>query len=83
MPYPVTVTIDTHGGDPKKKLVWYWPMDKRLKLDTSKPALLANNMGVGGTWINPRGTGDASVGGFDGGTGGCKCEWVNWVQTRK
>ncbi|POR34847.1 tRNA N6-adenosine threonylcarbamoyltransferase, mitochondrial [Tolypocladium paradoxum] len=79
MPYPVTVTLDTHGGNPKKKLVWDWPMDKRQKLNLDKPELLANDMGIGGTWINPRGTGDAKLGGFDGGTGGCKCQWVNWV----
>lgn len=79
MPYPVTVTLDTHGGDPKKKLVWDWPMDKRQRLALDKPELLANDMGIGGTWINPRGTGDPKVGAFDGGTGGCKCEWVNWV----
>ena len=79
MPYPVTVTLDTHGGDAEKKLVWNWPMDKRQKLDLDRPQLLANDMGIGGSWINPRGTGDAKVGAFDGGTGGCKCQWVNWV----
>ncbi|KND95373.1 tRNA N6-adenosine threonylcarbamoyltransferase, mitochondrial [Tolypocladium ophioglossoides CBS 100239] len=81
MPYPVTVTLDTHGGNPKKKLVWDWPMDKRQKLNLDKPELLANDMGIGGTWINPRGTGDPKVGAFDGGTGGCKCEWVNWAHS--
>ncbi|PHH88303.1 hypothetical protein CDD83_7714 [Cordyceps sp. RAO-2017] len=79
MPYPVTVTLDTHGGDALKKVVWSWPIDKRQKVGVDKAALLANRMDVAGTWINPRGTGDRSVGGFDGGTGGCKCEWVNWV----
>ncbi|PNY29537.1 tRNA N6-adenosine threonylcarbamoyltransferase, mitochondrial [Tolypocladium capitatum] len=81
MPYPVTVTLDTHGGNPDKKLVWDWPMDERQKLNMDKPELLANDMGIGGTWINPRGTGDPKVGGFDGGTGGCKCEWVNWAHS--
>ncbi|EQL02103.1 Glycoprotease family protein [Ophiocordyceps sinensis CO18] len=79
MPYPVTVTLDTHGGDPIKKLVWNWPLDKRQSVGVDKAQLLANNMGVGGTWINPRGTGDRKMGGFDGGSGGCRCEWVNWV----
>ncbi|KAI9166926.1 tRNA N6-adenosine threonylcarbamoyltransferase [Paramyrothecium foliicola] len=83
MPYPVTVTMDTHGGDPVKKLVWSWPMDVRQKLDVNNAKLLANNMNVGGTRINPRNGGDEKFGGFDGGTGGCKCEWVNWVQTRQ
>ncbi len=79
MPYPVTVTLDTHGGDPKKKLVWELPMDNRQRVDPNNAKLLANEMSQGGTWINPRGTGDPKFGGFDGGTGGCKCEWVNWV----
>ncbi|KAL5092058.1 hypothetical protein Trisim1_002443 [Trichoderma cf. simile WF8] len=78
MPYPVTVTLDTHGGDPNHKVVWEWPMDDRQKLNTSAPDLLVNKMDVGGTWINHRGSGNAKFGGFDGGTGGCKCEWVNW-----
>ncbi|KAM4054799.1 glycoprotease family protein [Hirsutella rhossiliensis] len=72
MPYPVTVTLDTHGGDPIKKLVWSWPLDKRQAVGVDKAELLANNMGVGGTWINPRGTGDGKMGGFDGGSGGCR-----------
>lgn len=79
MPYPVTVTLDTHGGDPTKKLVWDWPIDDRQQVKVKDAELLANNMGIGGTWINPRGRGDEKFGGFDGGTGGCKCEWVNWV----
>lgn len=78
MPYPVTVTLDTHGGDPDHKVVWEWPMDDRQKLNTSAPELLANNMAAGGTWINHRGSGNATFGGFDGGTGGCKCQWANW-----
>lgn len=79
MPWPVTITLDTHGGDAKKKLVWETPMDDRQRLSLEQSRLLVNNMDIGGTWINPRGTGDAKFGGFDGGTGGCKCEWVNWV----
>ncbi|KAF4585706.1 Glycoprotease family protein [Ophiocordyceps camponoti-floridani] len=80
MPYPVTLTLDTHGGDPNKKVVWSWPVDKRQKVLANKAELLVNRMGAGGSWINPRGSGDPRLGGFDGGTGGCKCEWVNWVR---
>jgi hypothetical protein len=78
MPYPVTVSLDTHGGDPNHKVVWEWPMDDRQRLNISAPELLANNMAAGGTWINHRGSGNTKFGGFDGGTGGCKCQWVNW-----
>ncbi|OAA67503.1 Peptidase M22, glycoprotease [Cordyceps fumosorosea ARSEF 2679] len=72
MPWPVTITLDTHGGDPKGKLVWETPMDDRMQLVRAQSKLLVNKMDAGGTWINPRGTGDAKYGGFDGGTGGCK-----------
>ncbi|KAG5980269.1 hypothetical protein E4U55_004207 [Claviceps digitariae] len=79
MPYPVTITQDTHGGDPNRKLVWERAIDERLQVQKDQAQALMNNMAVGGTWINRRGMGDAKFGGFDGGTGGCKCEWVNWV----
>ncbi|QUC19667.1 uncharacterized protein UV8b_03908 [Ustilaginoidea virens] len=79
MPYPVTITHDTHGGDPNKKLVWDRPINDRLQVQRDKAQALINDMGIGGTWINRRDSGDAKYGGFDGGTGGCKCEWVNWV----
>jgi hypothetical protein len=79
MPYPVTVSLDTHGGDPQSKFVWMWPMDARQKLDEENPKLMANRLDFGGTVINHRNGGDSSFGGFDGGTGGCKCEWKNWV----
>lgn len=79
MPYPVTVTMDTHGGNRDKKVVWDWPIDDRQRLQVDKAEFLANNIGAGGSWVNPRVTGDAKFGGFDGGNGGCKCEWVNWV----
>lgn len=83
MPYPVTVTLDTHGGEPTEKFVWAWPMNDRQQLDEDHPLLLANKMDVGGTWINRRSRGDDKYGGFDGGTGGCKCQWVNWATLTK
>ncbi|CAM1505596.1 Fc.00g112330.m01.CDS01 [Cosmosporella sp. VM-42] len=70
MPYPVTVTLDTHGGNPAKKFVWDWPIDDRQQLDADHPKLLANNIGFAGTWINRRSRGDKKFGGFDGGSGG-------------
>ncbi|KAG6008603.1 hypothetical protein E4U21_004243 [Claviceps maximensis] len=79
MPYPVTVTQDTHGGDPDRKLVWERAIDERLRVQQDQAQALINDMGIGGTWVNRRGMGDERFGGFDGGTGGCKCEWVNWV----
>ncbi|KAG6322619.1 hypothetical protein E4U22_008244 [Claviceps purpurea] len=79
MPYPVTITQDTHGGDANKKLVWERAIDDRLRVQQDQAQALVNDMAVGGTWVNRRSSGDARMGGFDGGTGGCKCEWVNWV----
>lgn len=78
MPYPVTITQDTHGGT-KAKVVWDRPIDDRLQVSTKEAQVLFNDIGVAGTWINPRATGDPKFGGFDGGSGGCTCEWVNWV----
>ncbi|KAG5926181.1 hypothetical protein E4U53_003136 [Claviceps sorghi] len=79
MPYPVTITQDTHGGDADKKLVWDRAIDEHLQVQQTQAQALVNDMAVGGTWINRRGRGDAALGGYDGGTGGCRCEWVNWV----
>jgi hypothetical protein len=80
MPYPVTTTIDSHGGDKDKSVTWAWPMDARQNLDLDKFKYLANKRDVGGTHINKGNSGDAKFGGFNGGTGGCKCEWMNWVE---
>ncbi|GJC80160.1 hypothetical protein ColLi_02998 [Colletotrichum liriopes] len=82
MPYPVTVKTDTHGGRSGEKFVWHWPVDDRQRIDTANPKLLPNDIGFGGTTVNPRKDRDASFGGFDGGTGGCRCEWVNFVARR-
>lgn len=83
MPYPVTVTLDTHGGDPKRKLVFEWPMNDRQQLNLDGFKALANNIAFDGKVVNPRSSklddpGASEFGGFDGGSGGCKCEWVNW-----
>ncbi|ROT37329.1 hypothetical protein SODALDRAFT_334419 [Sodiomyces alkalinus F11] len=82
MPYPVSITMDTHGGQPGEKFVWHWPVDARQRIDTARPQLIANNIGFGGTVVNPRRENDASFGGFDGGNGGCKCQWVNFLERR-
>ncbi|KAK1988706.1 hypothetical protein LZ30DRAFT_683625 [Colletotrichum cereale] len=82
MPYPVTVKTDTHGGRSGDKFVWHWPVNDRQGIDTANPKLLPNNIGFGGVLVNPRKDGEAWFGGFDGGTGGCRCEWVNFVARR-
>ncbi|KAK7459191.1 hypothetical protein CaCOL14_002860 [Colletotrichum acutatum] len=82
MPYPVTIKTDTHGGESGEKFVWHWPVNDRQGIDTSTPKLLPNDIGFGGTTVNPRKDKNASFGGFDGGTGGCRCEWVNFIARR-
>ncbi|GKT42340.1 uncharacterized protein ColSpa_02521 [Colletotrichum spaethianum] len=82
MPYPVTVKTDTHGGQSGDKFVWHWPVTDRQGIDTANPKLLPNDIGFGGTLVNPRKDKDASFGGFDGGTGGCRCEWANFIARR-
>lgn len=81
MPYPVTMQLDTHGGKASSKFVWAWEVeDGKINADNGK--FLSNNIGQGGELFNPRSDGDDSFGGVDGGTGGCRCEWVNFVERR-
>lgn len=82
MPYPVTMKLDTHGGDPQKKFVWAWPINERQQIDTGSTKFLANDLSKGGTVVNLRSSKNPSFGGFDGGSGGCRCEWLNFVEKR-
>lgn len=82
MPYPVTVTVDSHGGKSGEKVTWHWRVDERQRIDTSDPKLILNDVGFGGEVVNPRARNDTSFGGFDGGDGGCKCEWINFLNRR-
>ena len=88
-PYPVTLTLDRHGGESSKKGVYCYGMDEQQKIVISEKKLVAELRGAGGTLINPApgifssaatNTGfDPNAGGIDGGTGGCACEWRNWA----
>ena len=84
-PYPVTITIDRHGGDADKKLVYCYAIEENGHYNVSDSKLQAEYRGVGGTWINPANgndvSGNSTYGGIDGGTGGCECQWVNWIST--
>jgi len=83
-PYPVSITVDRHGGDEMKKLVYCYAVDGG-KYNITDKMLLVENRGVGGTLVNPvqGGSGSKSdeYGGIDGGSGGCGCQWVNWIST--
>ncbi|KAK6842194.1 hypothetical protein PG987_003054 [Apiospora arundinis] len=79
MPYPVTILEDLHGGSPFRKATYYYGVDQQSHINETDSKLILVNRGFGGTLVNSlTGDPDLSLGGVDGGTGGCKCEWVNW-----
>jgi hypothetical protein len=88
-PYPITVTLDRHGGDTSKKGVYCYGMDGQQKIVVGEKKLVAELRGAGGTLTNgapgifSNAAGedgfDPKAGGIDGGTGGCRCEWRNWA----
>lgn len=81
-PYPVTFGEDTHGGSVDLKASFAYAVEPDQHVNASDATLFANDVGFGGSLVNPRlPDGDLSWGGVDGGTGGCRCEWVNWVET--
>ncbi|KAJ9361325.1 hypothetical protein C8Q69DRAFT_498105 [Paecilomyces variotii] len=88
-PYPVTITLDRHGGNTKEKMVYCYGMDDRERIIPTDKKLQLEFRGFGGTLINPAPgifniTNDSdsdSLVGIDGGTGGCSCQWRNWIQT--
>jgi hypothetical protein len=80
-PYPVTVGEDTHGGSVDLKATFAYGVEPDRHVNTTDATLFTNDVGFGGAAVNTRlPDGDLSWGGVDGGTGGCKCEWVNWVE---
>ncbi|KAJ1331420.1 hypothetical protein MN608_04879 [Microdochium nivale] len=83
MPYPVTVTEDMHGGNPNMKIDYYWGLSASKHVNTTDGKLIAADRGFGGLLVNPLAQRDPAVGGIDGGTGGCRCEWVNFRGAQK
>ncbi|KXJ95413.1 hypothetical protein Micbo1qcDRAFT_157337 [Microdochium bolleyi] len=83
MPYPVTVTEDMHGGNPTQKIDYYWGLTDSKHVNTTDAKLIVADRGFGGGLVNPLAQRDPAVGGIDGGTGGCRCEWVNFKSTTK
>ena len=82
-PYPITITTDRHGGDPALKMLYCYGMNDREGVVASSGQINAENRGFGGAVINPApsvfsNTSDPTLGGFDGGTGGCSCQWSNF-----
>ena len=87
-PYPVTITLDRHGGDISTKMIYCYGMDASEKIISSEKKVQLEARGVGGKLANPAlgPFGDVNVttaqggpGGIDGGSGGCRCLWQNWM----
>ncbi|KAJ4992059.1 glycoprotease family protein [Stagonosporopsis vannaccii] len=80
-PYPVTVTIDRHGGNAAKKNLYCYNMesDGTIKNEASKRSFQFEDRAFGGNLVN--GTqGRPNVSGpIDGGSGGCSCKYQNWL----
>lgn len=82
-PYPVTIKIDRHGGRPEFKGVYCYDMDVRGRMVEGSGRVRPEFRAFGGELINAapnvfRDESDPSLGGFDGGTSGCGCEWTNF-----
>lgn len=79
--YPVTVTIDRHGGDAAKKNLYCYQMqsDGTIKNDAASRSFEFEDRAFGGNIVN--GTqGRPNVSGpIDGGSGGCSCKYQNWL----
>ncbi|RHZ60460.1 uncharacterized protein CDV56_107539 [Aspergillus thermomutatus] len=87
-PYPVTITVDRHGGAAKEKMVYCYAMEENQHVNSTEKKLQIEDRGFGGKLVNPAPgifnlTSSSDEGsmqdGVDGGTGGCSCQWANWV----
>ncbi|KAI6712527.1 hypothetical protein PZA11_003430 [Diplocarpon coronariae] len=87
-PYPITITTDRHGGDPSLKMVYCYSLDDREGFVDGSAKINGENRGFGGSPYNPAPTffvneSIPALGGFDGGTGGCSCQWSNFRAVTK
>lgn len=81
-PYPVTVTIDRHGGVDTVKSLYCYGIGVNGKVNTTAKQFQIEDRSFGGRLL------DLSPGVFgkpnasqpiDGGSGGCSCSWQNWT----
>ncbi|KAL8639294.1 MAG: hypothetical protein Q9228_003658 [Teloschistes exilis] len=86
-PYPVSITLDRHGGDIKKKMIYCYGLDQQERIISDEKQIQLEDRASGGSLMNPaQGPfGDVKVsgddggpGGIDGGHGGCGCKWENF-----
>ncbi|EFX02495.1 hypothetical protein CMQ_5856 [Grosmannia clavigera kw1407] len=76
-PYPITITEDLHGGDFNSKGAFARAVDSEQHILAANTSLIVANLQFGGTLINH--SDNLSFGGSDGGSGGCKCAWANFL----
>ena len=87
-PYPTSITVDRHGGDFRRKMVYCYGVDSLQVLQSDLKSIVAEVRNVGGVSVNPapglvefEGASDgfdSGAGGSDGGSGGCECSWQNF-----
>ena len=86
-PYPVSITMDRHGGDVTKKMIYCYGMDNREHIIVDQRQIHLENRTFGGVLVNPAqglfkqvnvSVADGGPGGIDGGSGGCQCKWNNF-----
>ncbi|RFU24520.1 hypothetical protein B7463_g11813, partial [Scytalidium lignicola] len=73
-PYPITITIDRHGGDASLKSIYCYGMNDREEIVPNTGTFRLENRAAGGSLINPApslftNSSDPALGGFDGGDG--------------
>lgn len=86
-PYPVSITLDRHGGDIKTKDIFCYGMNNRQRIILDQKKLQIEDRSFQGQLVNPAlgpfehvnvSISEGGPGGIDGGTGGCGCVWRNW-----
>ena len=90
LPYPVTITLDRHGGDADEKGVYCYGLDSAHNVIDTARTWIPEDRAFGGNIVNPaqvptyngtslsrRSSIVGGAGGIDGGTGGCTCQWDN------
>jgi hypothetical protein len=86
-PYPITITLDRHGGGLTTKMLYCYGLDERGDVKVNEKVFQLENRSFGGMLVNPAegpfmgvnvSTAQGGPGGIDGGTGGCLCRWKNF-----
>lgn len=80
-PYPVTITLDRHGGDVKKKNLFCYKMqsDGTIINNSDNKFFQFEDRGFGGNLVSGTQGRPNATGPIDGGSGGCSCKWQNWL----